>query len=52
MSKRTKWTWAQIQEFRDWHERRLHALNYPESVVLELTKARESWLATIQIKEV
>lgn len=47
-NKRTLWTKAQVQEFRDWHQQRLIACNYSGPVFRELEQAREDWLATVK----
>jgi hypothetical protein len=47
---RTPWTKEQVEEFRQWHSRRLQELDYPPEVVKELTRARESWLSKVKTK--
>lgn len=36
-------TEAEIIEFREWHEKRLMELNYPEHIENKLRNARELW---------
>lgn len=41
---RTKWTKDQIDDFRQWHEKRLVECEYPEAVSRQLRNDREKWL--------
>jgi hypothetical protein len=44
MAARRKWTAEQLRVFREWHDKRMKELNYPDEIVKELTRARERWL--------
>lgn len=35
----------EVEEFRNWHEKRLAELNYPPAIVDKLRSDREHWLA-------
>lgn len=41
---RSTWSKEKLQDFREWHERRMAELNYPVEIVNQLTDARERWL--------
>jgi hypothetical protein len=40
----TTWSQEKIEDFRKWHDQRLRELQYPDSIIQELTRARERWL--------
>lgn len=44
MSKRIAWPRQKIDDFKAWHTARMKELNYPDSTVKELTRARDKWL--------
>lgn len=48
---KTKWTRAEIDDYRQWHEGRLKELAYPPAIVGELAGARDQWLAAIPLQQ-
>jgi hypothetical protein len=48
---KTPWTRQEIEDFRLWHQKLLVDLRYPYNIVVELSIARDNFLAQIPLRK-